>query len=200
VDAGGGPVIVDDEPQSVVEGGEKPHAGPAVSPTTAAAGPRVMDGLASTPTTAAAEDATAESPPAVPAPLVDTPAPTTPTTFTAAAPVGEPTADTVTVTCCDWGLGAPYREVVHGGRASQWTIAPRGDITLRLYSPPNQPATYSVHISADSVTPEPPRNIIGGWTVSIAPGTLVTLHVRNLTALQMDDCFVEGCRLEFFES
>ena len=51
---------------------------------------------------------------------------------------------------------------------------------------------------ADTVSPEPPRNMAGGWTITLAPGELVTLQVRNLTSLQVKDCWVEGCRLEFF--
>ena len=129
-------------------------------------------------------------------PVGETPATTTPTT--AAPATGEPTADTVTVTCCGWGLGTPYRDVVVGGRASMWTIAPAGDITLRLYSPPNESATYTLHIAAATVSPAPPPNIAGGWTFTIAPGEVVILQVRNLTAVQMDNCWVQGCRLEFF--
>jgi RNA polymerase sigma-70 factor (ECF subfamily) len=191
-DAGAGTDVARDESPN----GSTRAAGTVPVPTSAATrdetdpsrSPTVVGSPADTPASAAASPTTPTNPTTS----------TTVTTQAAPVPDGEPTAETVTVTCCDWGLDAPYREVFHGGRASQWTIAPSGDITLRLYAPPNTSQAYSLHIAADVVTPEPPRNIIGGWTVGIAPGEAVILQVRNLRSLQMKDCWVEGCRLEFF--
>jgi RNA polymerase sigma-70 factor (ECF subfamily) len=197
-----GPVITDDDttgddtatpsgaPKAAAPETRGPTTTTATTATTPTTGAPAVEQLGATTAPADAETGT------TPAAANETDATTPPPTATP-APEGEPTPDTVTVTCCDWGLGMPYREIHHGEGALLWSTIPGATVTLRLYSPPTSTKTSSVHIAAASVSPTPPSNSTGVWTVTIAPGEAVTLRVTNLQALQIPDCWVQGCRLVF---